>query len=60
MQESKSSGELISVATFISPTGADFNPTATVAIYMDRLDNSITHLNNYVHFVAFTDYENSQ
>jgi hypothetical protein len=29
-----------------------------VAIYMDRLDNSTTNLNNYAHFVAFTDYEN--
>ena len=25
---------------------------------MDRLHNSTTNLNNYAHFVAFTDYEN--
>ena len=59
VQESKSSGELINVATFISPTGPDSNPTATVALYMDRLDNSTTDLNNYAHFVASTDYENN-
>jgi tetratricopeptide (TPR) repeat protein len=53
VQESKSSGELINVATFISPTGPDSNPTATVAIYIDRLHNSTTTLNNYAHFVAF-------
>jgi hypothetical protein len=33
-------------------------PTAEVTIYMDRLHNSTTNLNNYAHFVAFTDYEN--
>ena len=59
MQESKSSGELINVATFISPTVPDSDPTATVAIYIDRLHNSTTTLNNYAHFVAFTDYENN-
>ena len=59
VQESKSSGELINVATFVSPTGPDSNPTATVAIYIDRLHNSTTDLNNYAHFVAFTDYENN-
>jgi hypothetical protein len=58
VQESKSSGELINVATLVSPTGPDSNPTATVAIYIDRLRNSTTTLNNYAHFVAFTDYEN--
>jgi hypothetical protein len=58
VQESKSSGELINVATLVSPTGPDSNPTATVAIYIDRLRNSTTTLNNYAHFVAFADYEN--
>jgi hypothetical protein len=57
VQESKSSGELINIATFLSPTGNPY-PTAAVAIYMDRLHNSATNLNNYAHFVAFTDYEN--
>jgi hypothetical protein len=59
IQESNTTGTLINIATFISPTGPDSNPTATVAIYMDRLDNSTTNLNNYAHFVAFTDYENN-
>ena len=57
VQESKSSSELINVATFLSPTGNPY-PTAAVAIYIDRLHNSTTNLNNYAHFVAFTDYEN--
>ena len=57
VQESKSSGELVNIATFLSPTGNPY-PTAAVAIYMDRLHNSATNLNNYAHFVAFTDYEN--
>jgi hypothetical protein len=59
VQESKPSGDLINVAIFISPTAPDSNPTATVAIYIDRLHNSTTDLNNYAHFVAFTDYENN-
>jgi hypothetical protein len=50
-------GELINVATLVSPTGPDSNPTATVAIYIDKLHNSTTDLNNYAYFVAFTDYE---
>jgi hypothetical protein len=58
VQESNSCGELINVATFISPTGPNSNPTAEVAIYMDRLDNSTANLKNYAHFVAFADYEN--
>jgi hypothetical protein len=58
VQDYKSSGELINVATLVSPTGPDSNPTATVAIYIDKLHNSTTELNNYAHFVAFTDYEN--
>ena len=39
---------------FLQPDG----PTADVSIYMDKLHNSTTTLNNYAHFVAFTDYEN--
>ncbi len=58
VQESKSSGELINVATFVSPTGPDSDPTADVCIYLDKLHNSTTTLDNYAHFVAFTDYEN--
>jgi hypothetical protein len=56
VQESASSGGLITIATFLSPTGNPF-PTAVVTIYMDRLHNSTTNLNNYAHFVAFTDYK---
>jgi hypothetical protein len=56
VQESKSSVELINVVAFLSPTGNPF-PTAEVTIYMDRLHNSTTNLDNYAHFVAFTDYE---
>jgi hypothetical protein len=58
VQESKSSGDLINVAAFVSPTGPDSDPTAWVSIYMDTLDNSTTNLDNYAHFVAFADYEN--
>jgi len=58
VQESKSSAEPINVATFVSPTGSDPDPTADVAICIDRLHNSTTDLDNYAHFVAFTDYEN--
>ncbi|MGC2683490.1 MAG: hypothetical protein WA323_16645 [Candidatus Nitrosopolaris sp.] len=58
VQESKSSGELINVATFVSPTGPDSDPTAEVSIYLDKLHNLTTTLNNYAHFVAFADYEN--
>jgi hypothetical protein len=57
VQQLNASGTLINIATFVSPTGPNSNPTAEVAIYMDRLDNSTTNLNNYAHFVAFTDYE---
>jgi tetratricopeptide (TPR) repeat protein len=57
-QESKSSGELINVATFISPTGPDSDPTADISIYLDKLHNPTTTLNNYAHFVALADYEN--
>ena len=57
MQESKSFGELINVPAFLSLTGNPF-PTAEVTIYMDRLHNSTTNLDNYAHFVAFTNYEN--
>ena len=58
VQESKSSGELINVATFVSPIGPDPDPTAEVSIYFDKLHNLTTTLNNYAHFVAFADYEN--
>jgi len=57
VQGSKSSAGLIGIAALLSPTGNPF-PTAEVTIYMDRLHNSTTNLNNYAHFVAFTDYEN--
>jgi hypothetical protein len=59
VQESKSSGKLINIATFVSPTGQDSNPTADVSIYLDKLHNSTTTLNNYAHFVALADYENN-
>ena len=55
VQESKSSGEPINIATFVSPTGPNSNPTADVSIYLDKLHNSTTTLNNYVHFVAFAE-----
>ncbi|MGB6590590.1 MAG: hypothetical protein WBE68_03685, partial [Candidatus Nitrosopolaris sp.] len=58
IQESNKSGTLINIATFVSPTGPNSDPTAEVSIYMDKLHNSTTTLNNYAHFVAFTDYEN--
>jgi hypothetical protein len=58
VQESNTTGTLIKIATFVSPTGPDSDPTAGVSIYMDKLHNSTTTLNNYAHFVAFTDYEN--
>ncbi|HYA84643.1 MAG TPA: hypothetical protein VEH06_14525 [Candidatus Bathyarchaeia archaeon] len=57
-QESNTIGTLIKIVTFVSPTGPDSNPTAEVSIYMDKLHNSTTTLNNYAHFDAFTDYEN--
>jgi len=46
-------GTLIKIATFVSPTGPDSDPTAEVAIYIYKLHNSTTDLNNYAHFVAF-------
>jgi hypothetical protein len=58
LQESTESGTPINIATFVSPTGPDFDPTADVSIYLDKLHNSTTNLNNDAHFVAFTDYEN--
>jgi hypothetical protein len=59
VEGSNASGTLINIATFVSPTGPNSNPTADVSIYMDKLHNSTTTLNNYAHFVASTDYENS-
>ena len=58
MEQSKSSGEPINIAAFVSPNGPDSDPTAAVSIYLDKLHNSTTTLNNYAHFVAFADYEN--
>ena len=58
VQQSKSSDEPINVAAFVPPTGPDSDPTAAVSIYLDKLHNSTTTLNNYAHFVAFADYEN--
>ena len=58
IQQSNASGTLINIATFISPTGPNSNPTADVAINMDNLHNSTTNLNNYARFIAFNDYEN--
>jgi tetratricopeptide (TPR) repeat protein len=58
VQGSNASGTPIDIATFVSPTGPDSNPTAGVSIYMDKLHNSTTTLHNYAHFVAFADYEN--
>jgi hypothetical protein len=58
VQESNTTGTLIKIATFFSPTGPDSDPTAEVSLYMDKLHNSTTTLNKYAHFVAFTDYEN--
>ena len=57
IQGSTASGTPINIATFVSPTGPDSDPTADVSIYLDKLHNSTTTLNNYAHFVAFTDYE---
>ena len=58
IQQSTASGTPINIATFVSPTGPDSDPTADVSIYMDKLHNSTTTINNYAHFVAFADYEN--
>ncbi|MFZ0513874.1 MAG: hypothetical protein WAM14_19870 [Candidatus Nitrosopolaris sp.] len=58
MQESTASGTPINIATFVSPIGPDSDPTADVSIYLDKLHNYTTSLNNYAHFVAFADYEN--
>ena len=58
LQESTASGTPINIATFVSPTVPDSDPTADVSIYLDKLHNSTTTLNNCAHFVAFIDYEN--
>jgi hypothetical protein len=50
IQESNATGTLINIATFVSPTGPNFNPTADIAIYMDKLHNSTANLNNYVQY----------
>jgi hypothetical protein len=59
IQESNATGTLINIATFVSPTGPDSDPTADISLYIDKLHNSATNLNNYAHFVASTDYENN-
>ena len=58
IQKSNTSGTLINIATFVSPTGPNSDPTAELSIYLDKLHNSTTTLNDYAYFVAFTDYEN--
>jgi hypothetical protein len=50
-QESKSSDEPINVATFVSPTGPDSNPTADISIYMDKLHN-YAHSGSFVHLLS--------
>jgi tetratricopeptide (TPR) repeat protein len=50
IQESNATGTLINIATFVSPTGSNFNPTADIAIYMDKLHNSTTNLDNYAQY----------
>ena len=49
IQGSNDSGIHIKVATFVSPTGPDSNPTGDFAIYRDKLYNSTTNLNNYAY-----------
>ncbi|MFZ0510901.1 MAG: PsbP-related protein, partial [Candidatus Nitrosopolaris sp.] len=58
IQQLNPSGTLINIATFVSPTGPNSNPTADVSIYLDKLHNSTTTVNNYAHFVALANYEN--
>jgi hypothetical protein len=50
IQESKPSGTRINIATFVSPTGPNSNPTADIAIYIDSLHNSTTNLNNFAQY----------
>jgi hypothetical protein len=57
-QESTASGTPINVVTFVSPTGPD-SRSGCLSLYLDKLHNSTTTLNNYAHFVAFADYENN-
>jgi hypothetical protein len=58
IQESNASGTLINIVTIVSPTGPNSNPTAAGAIYINRLHNSTTNLDNCTHSVTFTDYKN--
>ena len=57
IQVSKPIGALINIATFVSPSGPNSNPTADIAIYIDRLHNSATNLINYAHF-SLNGYKN--
>jgi hypothetical protein len=50
IQESNASGTFINIATFVSPTGPNSDPTAEIAIYMDTLHNSTTNLDNYAQY----------
>ena len=56
--QSKASGNPINIVTFLSPTGPNSNPTVTVSIFMERLYNSTTNLNNYA-LCSLKGYENS-
>ncbi|MGB7952423.1 MAG: hypothetical protein WCF23_00455 [Candidatus Nitrosopolaris sp.] len=56
--QSNASGNPINIVTFLSPTAPNSNPTATVAIFMERLYNSTTNLNNYALY-SHKGYENS-
>jgi eukaryotic-like serine/threonine-protein kinase len=50
VQKSNTTGTLIKIAAFVSPTGPDSNPDAEVALYIDRLHNSTTNLDNYAQY----------
>ena len=57
IQESNATGTLINIATFVSPAGPNSNPTADIAIYMGKLHNSTTNLNNCVQY-SLNGYKN--
>ena len=50
IQVSNPIGTLVNIATFVSPSGPNSDPTADIAIYIDGLHNSTTNLNNYVQY----------